>query len=257
MCLLNFTNISIKNQLMKNNSFNIKYIIVLFSSLLICSHLLSQEIVNNEVQRPKIGVVLSGGGAKGLAHIGVLKVLEELDLRPDYITGVSMGALVGGLYALGYSAEELDSIANDIDWKESFADKLLYNQVRINVKNDYKDYQIHLTGNDFNEVGLPIGVVDGRLISELLSGLSWGSIGTNDFDDYPIPFRCIATDIVSGKPIMFSSGNIAQAMRASMAIPTAFTPVVIDTLLLVDGGVVNNFPVKECFDMGADIVIGV
>jgi len=242
---------------MKKYSLNFRNIIFIFSLILICSHISSQEILNSEIQRPKIGVVLSGGGAKGLAHIGVLKVLEELDLRPDYITGVSMGALVGGLYSMGYSSDELDSIANDIDWNESITDNLKYNQVSINVKNDYKDYQLQLTGNNINEVGLPIGVVDGRVISQILSGLSWRSIGTENFDDFPIPFRCIATDIISGKPIMFSSGNIARAMRASMAIPTAFTPVVIDTLLLVDGGIINNFPVKECFDMGADIVIGV
>ncbi len=208
-------------------------------------------------KRPKIGLVLSGGGAKGLAHIGVLKVLEELNIKPDYITGVSMGSIVGGLYSLGYSAHDLDSIVNALDWKRVFSDEINYRQVGINEKSNYRSYQLNLSGNSLKNIDIPLGVVQGQLISEFFSDLCWRSIGLQSFDDFPIPFRCLASDIISGQSVIFDSGNLAKAMRASMAIPSAFTPVKNDSMLLVDGGVINNFPVQECIDMGADIIIGV
>jgi NTE family protein len=217
----------------------------------------AQEKEKKDTKRPKIGLVLSGGGAKGLAHVGVLKVLEELDIRPDYITGVSMGSIVGGLYSIGYSAQELDSVVKAFDWNAVFADDLPFNQVGYSVKPDYGNYQINLTGNNLKEIGLPLGVVDGQLISEFFSELCWRTTGTDSFDDFPIPFRCTATDIISGQSYIFNSGSLPQAMRASMAIPSAFTPIIKEDMLLVDGGVLNNFPVQECIDMGADILIGV
>lgn len=219
--------------------------------------LLAQQKEDQTKTRPKIGLVLSGGGAKGLAHIGVLKVLEELGIRPDYITGTSMGSIVGGLYSIGYTAKELDSLNKAIDWGSIFSDKLSYNQIDINVKKNYTSFQLNLSGNSFNEIKLPVGLVQGQLISEMLEELTWRSIDIESFDDFPIPFRCVAADIISGKPIVFKSGNLAKAIRASMSIPTAFTPIVQDTMLLVDGGVINNFPVQECINMGADIIIGV
>jgi NTE family protein len=238
---------------MKNNAtFFLLLIAIIFNSSVI-----AQEIERKELTRPKIGLVLSGGGAKGLAHVGVLKVLEELDLKPDYITGTSMGAVVGGLYSIGYSAHELDSLVDVIDWYSAFSDKLSFEQIGFNVKDDYTDYMLNLSGNSFKEIKLPLGMVHGQIISELLSELTWRSIGIDSFDDFPIPFRCIAADIISGKAVVFDSGSLAQAIRASMAIPSAFTPIVLDSMLLVDGGVINNFPVQECIDMGADIIIGV
>lgn len=228
-------------------------------ALFLIFHLLTLDVLAQELaqKRPKIGLVLSGGGSKGLAHVGVLKVLEELDIRPDYITGVSMGSIVGGLYSIGYSAHELDSVVKAIDWNVVFSDDLNFNQVGYNVKKDYRNYQLSLSGNSIEEIGLPLGVVDGQLISDFFSELCWRSTGIDSFDDFPIPFRCTATDIISGKSFVFDSGSLAHAMRASMAIPTAFTPVIKNDMLLVDGGVFNNFPVQECIDMGADIVIGV
>lgn len=225
--------------------------------LLFSPRVVAQEIVDLQAKRPKVGLVLSGGGAKGLAHVGVLKVLEELNIRPDYITGVSMGSIVGGLYAIGYSAQELDSVVKAIDWNVVFSDDLGFNQIGYNVKQDYRNYQINLSGNSLKEIGLPLGVVDGQLISEFFSELCWRATGIDSFDDFPIPFRCTATDIISGKSFLFDSGSLPLAMRASMAIPTAFTPIIKDEMLLVDGGVINNFPVQECIDMGADILIGV
>lgn len=225
--------------------------------LLFANVLQAQNAQDKEVKRPKIGLVLSGGGAKGLAHIGVLKVLEELDIHPDYITGVSMGSIVGGLYSIGYSAHELDSLTSAIDWNTTFSDKMSYEQIGMNVKNDYDNYQIKLSGNKLNDISLPLGMINGQFISELLSQLSWRVVGINSFDDFPIPFRCFAADIISGRSIMFDSGVLPHAIRASMSIPTVFTPIVQDSMLLVDGGIMNNFPVQQCIDMGADIVIGV
>lgn len=233
------------------------YIVLLSMLLLFSPRVVAQEIVDLQAKRPKVGLVLSGGGAKGLAHVGVLKVLEELNIRPDYITGVSMGSIVGGLYAIGYSAQELDSVVKAIDWNVVFSDDLGFNQIGYNVKQDYRNYQINLSGNSLKEIGLPLGVVDGQLISEFFSELCWRATGIDSFDDFPIPFRCTATDIISGKSFLFDSGSLPLAMRASMAIPTAFTPIIKDEMLLVDGGVINNFPVQECIDMGADILIGV
>lgn len=217
----------------------------------------AQQQEPQEKQRPKIGLVLSGGGAKGLAHVGVLKVLEEIGIRPDYITGVSMGSIVGGLYSIGYNAHQLDSLALATDWIAVFTDEVSFDKVGINIKEDYRKYQLNFSGNSIQSVKLPLGLVRGQLISESLSGMCWRANGVESFDHFPIPFRCLAADIISGKTYTFSSGSLAQAMRASMAIPTAFTPIVKDSLLLVDGGIINNFPVQECIDMGADIVIGV
>ncbi|MBI9035098.1 MAG: patatin-like phospholipase family protein [Bacteroidales bacterium] len=232
-------------------------LLLLIISIFMTFETKAQQDTIKESQRPKIGLVLSGGGAKALAHVGVIKVLEELDIKPDYITGVSMGAIVGGLYSIGYSAHELDSLVCTIDWKAALSDKLNFDQVDINVKSNYKEYQLNLSGNSLDKFGLPSGVVRGQIISELLSELTWRATGIQHFDDFPIPFRCVATDIISGKAIVFQSGSLAKAMRASMSIPTALAPVIMDSMLLVDGGVVNNFPVQECIDMGADIIISI
>lgn len=221
------------------------------------SNLFAQQLDFLSDHKPKIGLVLSGGGAKGLAHVGVLKVLEELDIRPDYITGVSMGSIVGGLYSIGYSAHELDSLVLAINWQSVFSDEVSFDKVGINSKTDYRKYQLNFSGDSIKGIGLPLGVVRGQLISEMFSELCWRTNGMESFDDFPIPFRCLAADIISGKTYLFDSGSLPLAMRASMSIPSAFTPVVKDGLLLVDGGVINNFPVQECIDMGADIIIGV
>ncbi len=217
----------------------------------------AQKSAAKEDQRPKIGLVLSGGGAKGLAHVGVLKVMEELGIRPDYITGVSMGSIVGGLYAIGYNAQQLDSIVEAIDWTAVFSDEVSFDKIGINIKPEYRKYQLNFSGDSLKSVGLPLGVVRGQIISEMFSDLCWRVNGIDSFDDFPIPYRCLASDLITGKTYTFKSGNLGKAMRASMSIPSAFTPIVKDTMFLVDGGVINNFPVQECIDMGADIIIGV
>ena len=215
----------------------------------------AQDVFTEE-DRPKIGLVLSGGGAKGMAHIGVLKVLEELNIRPDYITGTSMGSIMGGLYAIGYSAYELDSIIRIMDWNTMLSDKIPLSEVVPEEKHNYNRYLFQF---DLTKKGpkLPNAMVIGQGIAEQMNYLTWHVTGVNDFDDFEIPFRCVASDLISGEPYVFKSGDLVTAMRASMAIPSVFSPVKLDSMLLVDGGVLDNIPVKVCRDMGADIIITV
>lgn len=205
---------------------------------------------------PKVGLVLSGGGAKGMAHIGVLKVLEEVGIIPDYITGTSMGAVVGGLYACGYSAAQLEEIALSAEWDVLLANKTLLSNIAIEHKDFYGRHQLNLPLEGYS-IGLPRGLIEGQELNKFLTRLTTPVHEINDFDSLPIPYRCIGADIATGEPIVLKSGFLAKAIRASMAIPSIFTPVRIDGTLLVDGGLVHNFPVMDVIEMGADIVIGV
>lgn len=225
----------------------------LLFSIIIFAIAISGSGQNN---RPGIGLVLSGGGAKGLAHIGVLKVLEEEGIVPDYITGTSMGSIIGGLYAIGYTSSELDSIVRGVKWDHLLTDKIPLNSVSPHEKNDYNRYQVEFTITR-DGLDIPSGLVRGQQISELISSLSWHVADSRSFDDLPIPFRCVAADLISGEQYVFDKGNLTTALRASMSIPTVFSPVSIDSMLLVDGGVLNNYPVQLCREMGADIIIGV
>jgi NTE family protein len=207
--------------------------------------------------RPKIGYVLSGGGAKGMAHVGVLKVLEEVGLQPDYISGTSMGSIMGGLYSIGYSAEEIGHIIETVDWGTVLTNEIPANQVIIRRKEDYSKFLVEMPVYH-GKPELPSGLIEGQKLSELFSKLTWRQAGADDFNEFPTPFVCIGTDILKGQKVDMNSGDLSSAMRASMAIPSVFTPVIRDTShILVDGGVVRNFPVQEVIDMGADIVIGV
>ncbi|MDA3833189.1 MAG: patatin-like phospholipase family protein, partial [Spirochaetales bacterium] len=207
-------------------------------------------------ERPKVGLVLSGGGAKGMAHIGVLKVLEEEGIVPDYITGTSMGSIIGGLYAIGYTPEELDSIVNSVSWSDLLSDQLPLSSVSPQEKEDYNRYQaeFNITRDGLE---IPSGLVRGQKISELISRLTWHVSDTETFDEFPIPFRCVAADLISGNQYVFDQGDLTTALRASMSIPSVFSPVRLDSMLLVDGGILNNFPVSLCKKMGADVIIGV
>jgi NTE family protein len=222
----------------------------------ICLLLLPVFVMAETVERPRVGLVLSGGGAKGFAHIGVLKVLEEAGIRPDYITGTSMGSIIGGLYAIGYTASELDSIARVLDWGQLLSDRVLLSDVIPEEKLDYQRFQVEL---DITPKGLkvPAGFVGGQSISETFSRLSARVAGVDSFAHYPIPFKCVAADLITGNQVVLDHGSFANALRASMSIPSVFSPVVMDSLLLIDGGVLNNFPVHLCQRMGADIIIGV
>jgi len=212
---------------------------------------------NDSLYRPKLGLVLSGGGAKGVAHIGVLRVLEDAGLRPDYISGTSMGAIIGGLYAIGYSADELSELNSSMNWNELLTNEVpLYNVV-MEEKYDYQRYMVEFPLIR-NKVVIPSGLIMGQQVSQLFSKLSWPVAGIDDFNEFPVPFVCLGTDLIGGKSVEFRSGDLPTAMRSSMAIPSLFSPVLMDTSkLIVDGGVLRNFPVDEVIEMGADIVIGV
>jgi NTE family protein len=208
------------------------------------------------IPKPKIGLVLSGGGAKGLAHIGVLKVLEQAGIKPDYITGTSMGSIIGGLYALGYSADEISEINRNADWAQLLSDDIPLNKIVMEQKHDSKRFLFRMPFRK-NGLSLPSGFIEGQELERLFRKLAWPLPMQSSFDSLPIPFRCMSVDLVSGETIEHSSGDFVTSIRSSMSIPSIFSPVDVDTLLLVDGGVSSNFPVEQVRRMGADIVIGV
>ena len=212
----------------------------------------SQEIA----RRPKIGLVLSGGGAKGFAHIGVLKVLEKAGIKIDYIGGTSMGAVVGGLYAVGYNSTQIDSIFRATNFDELIQDYIPRTSKNFYEKRNDELYAISLPFKKM-KVGIPIALSKGLYNYNLLNRLTKKAQNVWDFNKLPIPFLCIATDIETGKEVLLNKGYLPQAMLASSAFPTLFSPVEIDGKLLVDGGVSNNYPVEEVRKMGADIIIGV
>jgi NTE family protein len=207
-------------------------------------------------ERPKIGLVLSGGGAKGIAHIGVLKAMEKAGLTPDYITGTSMGSIMGGLYSIGYSADELATLVTTVDWDQILTNKVPLDKVTFEEKAYYGRYLLDFYLND-RELMLPSGVIEGQALMELFSELTRPVHDITNFTQFPIPFTCVGANIVTGEPVDLNHGSLALSMRASMAIPTVFTPVKIDGKLLVDGGLVRNMPLDEIKAMGADIIIGV
>ncbi|WP_396156085.1 patatin-like phospholipase family protein [Flavobacterium sp.] len=207
-------------------------------------------------KRPKVGLVLSGGGAKGFAHIGVLKVLEKAGVKIDYIAGTSMGAVVGGLYASGYSATQIDSIFYNTDFDELLQDYIPRSSKSFYEKRNDQMYALTLPFDKL-KIGIPIALSKGMYNYNLLSKLTHKVRYVRDFNKLPIPFLCIATDIEKGEQVILNNGYLAQAMLASSAFPSLFSPVEIDGKLLIDGGVVNNYPVEEIRKMGADIVIGV
>lgn len=231
-----------------------KFLVFIFL-LSIASGAFAQE-TNSSLERPKIGLVLSGGGAKGLAHIGVIKVLEEAGIKPDIITGTSMGSIVGSLYAAGYSVEEMTAINKNADWNKLLSDKGTLRRITMNEKAESKKYIFSIPIKD-KKINLPGGLIEGQHLEAYFSELFWPLTAEQDFNKLPIPFHCMSVDLISGKTIELQSGDLVKSIRASMSIPTVFSPVKMDSMLLVDGGVTRNFPVQEAIDMGADIIIGV
>ncbi len=206
--------------------------------------------------RPKIGLVLGGGGAKGIAHIAVLKTLDELDIPIDCIAGTSAGGVMGGLYAAGYSGSDLEKIVAGIDWEDLFDDSPPRSLKPYFEKKLDGRYQFDF----FLKRGIPSaprGLIFGQKFYLLFSRLTFPLSGDLNFDELPIPFRCVSVDLISGKEVVLQDGSLAKAMRASMAIPTIFTPVDWDDSLLIDGGALNNLPVDVVKAMGAEFVIAV
>lgn len=230
--------------------------LLLLVSLLIFTQISLGQDNNTQNKRPKVGLVLSGGGAKGLAHIGVLKVIDSLNIKIDYIAGTSMGAIVGGLYASGYNANQLDSIFSNID-----VDALLQDYTPREAKSFYEKrndeiYALTLPFNKF-KLGLPSGLSKGLYNFNLISLLTQHVSNVRDFNQLPIPFLCIATDAETGEKMVLDKGILAQCMVASGALPTLYSPVEINSRLLIDGGVIDNYPIEELLAKGVDIVIGV
>ncbi len=244
--------------------------------------------------RPTVALVLSGGGAKGSAHVGVIKYLESIGMPVDVVMGTSMGGLVGGIYALGYDAGQLDSIIRDIDWDMALSDKvprdyLSYSAIKYKEKYvlsfpffyDRKEYMqmkesdqqytrrvedIHFGAGEADATNmvkdnllgsLPSGMVYGQNVNNIFSSLSVGYQDVTDFYDLPVPFLCVATDLVSGTAKIWTKGKLNTALRSTMSIPGLFAPVRVDGMVLVDGGMRNNYPTDLAKKVGADIVIGV
>ncbi len=242
-------------------------LLLLVLALLATVMLQAQTTTTTTTSRPKVGLVLGGGGAKGASHIGVLKYIEELGIPVDYVAGTSMGSIMGGLYAMGYEPDEMTRLISNINWSQyignSIDRRLLSEEARdrnsttvINIpigKGDrrYQDSRQTLMNQ------LPSAYVNNSSLINLFNDLCVGYQDEMNFDDMPIPFACVATDLITGDEVVMRSGHVSSAIRASMAIPGVFAPVVMGDYVLVDGGLVNNFPADVLKDMGADIIIGV
>lgn len=217
--------------------------------LFIISNLFSQE-------EPKIGLVLSGGGAKGLAHIGALKVIEDAGIEIDYIGGTSMGAIVGALYASGYSASELDSIFKATDFSKLIQDNVPRGAKTFYEKDDSERYALGLPFDNF-KVSFPQAISGGQNIYNEFVRLLYHVKDVDDFNKLPIPFLCIATNVETGEAVLLNDGYLPEAIMASGTFPSLFEPAEVDGNILIDGGVVNNYPIDEVKALGADLVIGV
>jgi NTE family protein len=209
------------------------------------------------VLRPHIGLALSGGGARGLAHIGVLQWLEENHIPVDSIAGTSMGGLVGALYATGRSPAEMRQFVEAIHWDEAMASEPSYPQLSYRRKEDRRTDQIPAQLGLKNGLNGPLGFSAGQGVGLLLDRIAFPYSTVTSFDDLPIPFRCVATDMLSGDAVVLKDGSLAQSLRATMAIPGLFTPVELDGKVLADGGLVDNIPTDVARQMNADIVIAV
>ncbi len=213
---------------------------------------------SSENKRPKIGLALSGGGARGLAHIGVLKRLEQLNVPVDYIAGTSMGSIIGGMYAMGMTADEIEQLILNMDWENEFNDYTSRNFRTFRRKNDdrrlHNTHRIGIKNDGFN---FPPGLIEGQHISITLEDITLRATQLDDFDKLAIPYRAVATDITNGEAVVLKSGNLARAMLASMSVPGGLPPVESDGQLLVDGGIADNIPIDVVREMGADIVIAI
>lgn len=206
--------------------------------------------------RPAIGLVLSGGGARGYAHIGVLKVLEENRIPVDYIGGTSMGALIGSLYSMGYRPGEMEDFVAGLDWDKLLQPSVSYQDLSFRRKQDRRFLPSPVTlSGDIEDLEIPNALSSGQEIELLLDRVCLPYATTEDFDDLPIPFRAVATDMVSGHSVTLAGGNLSRALRATMSIPGVFTPVNLNGQILADGGLVNNIPTDVVKEMGADILL--
>ena len=224
-----------------------------FLLLLFVCVLNAQQQSNEDV---KVGLVLSGGGAKGLAHIGALKIIDSLGIRVDYIAGTSMGSVIGSLYASGYTGEQIDSIFKKVNFDDVISDNLPRASKTFYERENSEKYAIKLPFEKF-KIKLPSGLSSGQNNFNLLSRLTLHVCDVDDFSKLPIPFFCIATNIETGEEVVLDKGNLAQAITASSAFPSLYKPIIINNQILIDGGVVNNYPIDELKAKGVDVIIGV
>ena len=230
---------------------------IFFFLLLILPSFVFAQKADEGAHRPKVALVLSGGGAKGFAHIGVLKVLEQEGFPIDIIVGTSIGGLIGGAYAIGYSASYIENLAKTLNWDNVLSDEVPRVLLSKNEQVLKQRYAFSLPANERMRFSLPQGLIKGQNVLNLFCGLA-GNVPQNaDFEKFPISFACVATNLENGKEVVLNSGFLPTAMFSSMAIPIAFKPSNRDGLLLVDGGLANNFPIDVAKRMGADIIIGV
>jgi NTE family protein len=234
--------------------------LLLAAIMLVPMQSLAQEPMDTAVrtERPRIGLALSGGGARGGAHIGVLLALRDLGIPIDYVAGTSMGSIIGGLYASGLTEAEIEQLARELDWMSLFFDKPSRDDRSFRRKRDDELYLIERRAG-FNEgtLELPMGFIQGQNIELELTKLLLPVADIDSFDDLAIPFRAVAADIVTGEAVILDDGNLAKALRASLSLPAILAPVEINGRLLVDGGIAQNLPVDTVRAMGADIVIAV
>ena len=213
---------------------------------------------SGQAGRPRIGLVLSGGGSRGLAHVGVLRALEEMHIPVDAIAGTSIGAVVGGLYASGMTAAEIDKLLGEMDWNVAFRDRPARNTLNFRRKQDDREFLVRvplgISGGSFR---VPRGLIQGQRLTQTLRLETLRVAAVQDFDELPTPFRAVAADLETGERVVLESGDLTSAMRASMSAPGVFQPIEVDGRLLVDGGIVENLPVDVAKAMGVDVVIAV
>ena len=251
--ILLFGTSKIKSQILVGDTLNMTQLMGIINDT---SFTFELNAIDSNMKPMSIGLVLSGGGAKGLAHIGVLKVLEREGIPIDYIGGTSMGGLVGGLYAAGYTPEQLDVISHDLQWKKLLADEKERRDLSIQEKYDFDRYLLSLPMTGFIP-GLPKGLKEGQLVINVLNKLTWSVNDINDFSELPTPFFCVATDIETGDTVLIEHGDLPKSLRATMSIPSIFNPIEINGVTVIDGGIVNNFPVDVMMGKGLDYIIGV
>jgi len=215
------------------------------------------EPTQTAAHRPTIGLVLEGGGALGLAHVGVLRWFEEHHIPVDYVAGTSMGGLVGGLYSSGRSATEMLDFVKTINWDAALSNDTPYRALSYRRKQDRREYPSKIELGLKDGLTFPSGFNSGHQVGLILDRIALPYSDLDSFDNLPTPFRCVATDLVSGKAIVFDRGSLSEALRSTMSLPGIFSPVRRDNQVLVDGGLLKNLPVDVARAMGADIVIAV
>jgi NTE family protein len=238
---------------------NIARSITLTLCLLIAAPALAQQApADAPPPRPRIGLVLSGGGARGLAHVGVLKVLDEMHVPVDAIAGTSMGAVIGGLYASGMTAAEIEALVKTVDWNAAFRDRPPRSDLNFRRKQDDREFLVRIPlGLKAGKFRVPRGLIQGQKLTQMLRRETISVAGIDDFDRLPTRFRAVATDLETGDRRVLAGGDLTEALRASMSAPGVFAPVELNGRLLVDGGLVENLPVDVAREMGVDIVIAV